>query len=148
MLTDNEIKKKGLKILVEILGDVDAEKFISLILREPFDYTHWQDALCGDETVETLSEKAMDYQAQKQGKEPEMNIVSAMNVKEKIEKQLALLNNHELIILHEIIHTIRSVKKTKRSAIAVKAAYLRVREALKNSGNLSEDILAERTEAL
>ena len=27
MLTDTEIKRKGFKILVEKLGDVDAEKF-------------------------------------------------------------------------------------------------------------------------
>lgn len=63
MLTDTEIRKKGLKVLVENLGDVDAEKFISLIIREPFDYTHWQDALWKDETVETISEKAMEYRA-------------------------------------------------------------------------------------
>ena len=68
--------------------------------------------------------------------------------RQKIEKELARLSNHELIILHEIISSIRSVKKTKRSAIALKTPYLRVREALKDSGNLSEDILAERTEAL
>jgi hypothetical protein len=41
MLTNIEIKKKGLKALVNSLGDVDAEKFISLIIKEPFDYTKW-----------------------------------------------------------------------------------------------------------
>ena len=35
MLTDTEIKRKGFKILIEKLGDVDAEKFISLIIKEP-----------------------------------------------------------------------------------------------------------------
>ena len=121
---------------------------INIIIKEPFDYTNWQDALRSDNTVELISEKAVDYRARKHGKGPKMNKVLAMNVKEKIEKELARLSNHELIILHEIIRSIRSVKKTKRSAIAVKAPYLRVREALKDSGNLSEDILAERTEAL
>jgi hypothetical protein len=28
MLTDTEIKKNGFKVLVENLGDIDAEKFI------------------------------------------------------------------------------------------------------------------------
>jgi len=42
MITDNEIKLKGLEALVSALGEVQAEKFISLILREPFDYTFWQ----------------------------------------------------------------------------------------------------------
>ncbi len=64
MLTDTEIKKKGLKVLVENLGDVDAEKFIRLITKEPFDYTQWQSSLWKDEPIEGLSEKAMRYRAQ------------------------------------------------------------------------------------
>jgi hypothetical protein len=61
MLTDTEIKRKGFKILVEKLGDVDAEKFISLINKEPFDYTQWQSTLWSDQTIDQLSEKAMNY---------------------------------------------------------------------------------------
>ena len=61
MLTDAEIKIKGFKILIENLGDVDAEKFISLINKEPFDYTQWQDSLWSDQTIDQVSEKAMDY---------------------------------------------------------------------------------------
>ncbi|MBA4408518.1 MAG: hypothetical protein C0397_03735 [Odoribacter sp.] len=61
MLTDTEIKRKGFKILVEKLGDVDAEKFISLINKEPFDYTQWQNTLWSDQTIDQVSEKAMDY---------------------------------------------------------------------------------------
>lgn len=63
MLTDTEIKKKGFRILIENLGDVDAEKFISLINKEPFDYTQWQSKLWSDQTVNQLSEKAMDYRS-------------------------------------------------------------------------------------
>ena len=61
MLTEIEIKRKGFKILVEKLGDVDAEKFISLINKEPFDYTLWQSTLWSNQTVEQISEKAMNY---------------------------------------------------------------------------------------
>lgn len=61
MLTDTEIKRKGFKILVEKLGDVDAEKFISLINKEPFDYTQWQSTLWNDQTIDQVSEKAMNY---------------------------------------------------------------------------------------
>jgi len=61
MLTDSEIKKKGLKILIENLGDLEAEKFISLIIKEPFDYTQWQSTLWNDQTVKKVSEKAMNY---------------------------------------------------------------------------------------
>lgn len=65
MLTDTEIKNTGLKILVEKLGNVDAEKFISLIIKEPFDYTKWQSSLWSDQSVVQLSEKAMEYRINK-----------------------------------------------------------------------------------
>ena len=39
MLTDTEIKIKGIQTLSETLGDIEAERFIALIQREPFDYT-------------------------------------------------------------------------------------------------------------
>ena len=37
MITDTEIKLKGVEALVVALGEVQAERCISLILREPFD---------------------------------------------------------------------------------------------------------------
>ncbi|MFK5951150.1 MAG: hypothetical protein QM500_20540 [Methylococcales bacterium] len=39
MITDTEIKSKGVQILATHLGDVEMERFIALIQREPFDYT-------------------------------------------------------------------------------------------------------------
>ena len=55
MRTDNEIRVHGLRAL----GTVEAEKFISLILREPFDYTKWQQHLWNDRTVAEISNAAM-----------------------------------------------------------------------------------------
>jgi len=63
-MTDTEIKVKGLNILVQELGDVLAEKFITLILKEPFDYTQWQRQLFDDVDILTLSGKAMEYRQQ------------------------------------------------------------------------------------
>ncbi len=40
--TDNEIKSQGIEALISALGEVQTERFISLILKEPFDYTQWQ----------------------------------------------------------------------------------------------------------
>jgi hypothetical protein len=60
MITDTELKIKGLDALVKELGDVLAEKFISLILKEPFDYTKWQRQLFADKDILTLSKNAMD----------------------------------------------------------------------------------------
>ena len=58
-ITDTEIKLQGLKALVSALGEIQAERFISLIMREPFDYTRWQEKLWTDRSVEELSELAM-----------------------------------------------------------------------------------------
>ncbi len=41
-LNTAEIKDKGMRCLVERMGVVEAEMFISIILREQFDYTKWQ----------------------------------------------------------------------------------------------------------
>jgi len=41
MRTETEIKQKGMQVLLQTLGDVDAERFFSLIQRETFDYTQW-----------------------------------------------------------------------------------------------------------
>ena len=59
MITDIEIKQRGIKALIADLGNVQAERFIALIIREPFDYTKWQRDLWPDESVEVLSKKAM-----------------------------------------------------------------------------------------
>jgi len=60
MITDTEIKQRGIKALIADLGNVQAKRFISLIIREPFDYTKWQRGLWPDESVEALSKKAME----------------------------------------------------------------------------------------
>lgn len=66
MLTDTELKRKGLRVLIDNLGDVNAEKFISLISKEPFDYTIWQSQLWKDESVDFVSEKAMEDRTKSQ----------------------------------------------------------------------------------
>ena len=57
--TDNEIKSQGVEALIASLGEVQAERFISLMLREPFDYTEWQKELWSDKSVEEISHMAM-----------------------------------------------------------------------------------------
>jgi hypothetical protein len=59
MITDTEIKIKGMASLIEGLGELNAERFITLILREPFDYTKWQRNLWHDKSVAEISEMAM-----------------------------------------------------------------------------------------
>ena len=42
MKSDTLIKSEGMKTLRFALGLVDAERFITLIHSQPFDYTEWQ----------------------------------------------------------------------------------------------------------
>ena len=59
MITDTEIKRIGVKALTKALGQVNAEKFISLMMREPFDYTKWQQHLWDERSIEEISKSAM-----------------------------------------------------------------------------------------
>ena len=57
---------KGMECLMKNLGLVEAERFISLINSESFDYTEWRkDNLFLGLTVEELSEEAMQYRREK-----------------------------------------------------------------------------------
>ena len=61
MITDTEIRIKGFKALTNALGDVQAERFIALAMREPFDYTKWQKSLWAEKTVTEISNNAMRF---------------------------------------------------------------------------------------
>ncbi len=63
MITDTEIKIKGIQVLAEHLGDVEAERFIALIQREPFDYTKWRQELDKDLSIKEISQKAMSMRS-------------------------------------------------------------------------------------
>jgi hypothetical protein len=60
-MTDNEIKIKGFCVLFESLGAVEAERFIALIMREPFDYPKWQRSLRLDKTIAAVSSLARRF---------------------------------------------------------------------------------------
>ncbi len=62
MRTDTDLKKEAFDLLSSKLGLVEAERFISLIHREDFDYTEWRKNLLPDISVRELSSKAMKYQ--------------------------------------------------------------------------------------
>jgi len=71
MMTDTEIRVKGMTALSASLSSVEAERFISLVLREPFDYTRWQSTLFKDQSLEALSESAAKHRNQ-QAKQEEV----------------------------------------------------------------------------
>jgi len=51
-----------MQALLSTLGEVKAEKFITLIIREPFDYTEWQKKLWTEKSIENISSSAMEHQ--------------------------------------------------------------------------------------
>jgi hypothetical protein len=61
MRTDTIIRNEGTQVLIENLGLIEAERFIMLINKEPFDYTQWQENLFEDMSIEEISQKATDF---------------------------------------------------------------------------------------
>lgn len=66
MISDQEIKIKGMRVLSEQLGDVEAERFVALILRDQFDYTQWRQSHRDDASVEAISREAMALRAREE----------------------------------------------------------------------------------
>lgn len=58
MKNDTLIRIEGMEALTEKLGMVEAERFIMLIRREPFDYTRWRENLFEGMSVEEISAAA------------------------------------------------------------------------------------------
>jgi len=61
MVNNTVLKQNGMRILGEHLGLVEAERFISLIISEPFDYTEWQRDLFNNLTLDELCKEADGY---------------------------------------------------------------------------------------
>lgn len=59
MKTDTEIRECGFRALVQAMGTLEAERFVALVLREPFDYTEWRQTLWEGQDVDTISRAAM-----------------------------------------------------------------------------------------
>jgi len=55
------IMNAGMDCLVERLGAIETEIFISQIIREPFDYTKWQREHYADLSVSELNKRAVEY---------------------------------------------------------------------------------------
>jgi hypothetical protein len=61
MRTTAAILNDGMDCLLERLGVLETEIFISHILREPFDYTAWQKEHYANISVQELNRKAVEY---------------------------------------------------------------------------------------
>ena len=62
-MTDNELTVKCMNILMDSVGPVDAERFVSIVNLNHFDYTEWRkDHLFVGETVDTLVDKIRAFE--------------------------------------------------------------------------------------
>ncbi len=56
-----DLMTRGMKCLTEALGVVEAERFISLVNREKFDYTKWQREYFDAMKPGEFHQKAIEY---------------------------------------------------------------------------------------
>jgi hypothetical protein len=64
MKTDAEIRHEGMRVLIESLGTVEAERFVASISKDRFDYTVWRRSGLIDVDVDALSNKAAEFSRQ------------------------------------------------------------------------------------
>lgn len=60
-ISTTEILNNGMQCLKEKLGVVEAERFISIIIREQFDYTKWQSQYYDHMPDEEFNSEAVKY---------------------------------------------------------------------------------------
>ena len=60
-MTDTGLELEAIKCLIERFGVVRTERFISLLIKEPFDYTKWQTDLYSDMSVDELFDAASNW---------------------------------------------------------------------------------------
>ena len=61
MISNMEIMNQGMNCLLEKLGTVGTEQFISVIMREQFDYTKWQQQRFDNMSSDEFQESALAY---------------------------------------------------------------------------------------
>ena len=61
MQNNTVLKDKGMRVLAEQLGLVEAERFIVLMRRELFDYTQWRQGIFINDSLDTFLTDAQNY---------------------------------------------------------------------------------------
>ena len=66
MRTDHIVRVDAMDALIATLGSVDAERFISMVKRDTFDYTEWQRKLWNNKSIEEIHLLATKHEKTKQ----------------------------------------------------------------------------------
>ena len=62
MRTDNIVCVDAINILLANLGEIDTERFITMIKRDTFDYTEWRRELFKGKSIEEIHAMATEYE--------------------------------------------------------------------------------------
>ena len=62
MRTDNVLRLEAMDALIATLGTVDAERFISMVKRDTFDYTEWQRKLWDGKSIDEIHALATEHE--------------------------------------------------------------------------------------
>ena len=62
MRTDTILRVEAMDALMAALGAIDAERFISMVKRDTFDYTEWQRKLWEGKSIEEIHAMATEYE--------------------------------------------------------------------------------------
>ena len=68
MRTDQLVRVEAMDALIASLGIVDAERFISMVKRDKFDYTEWQRKLWSGKNIEEIHAQATEHEKMKKEK--------------------------------------------------------------------------------
>lgn len=74
-----DVMDKGIDCLLENLGVVETERFISVIIREKFDYTKWRRGYLDNISAEEFNAKATSYAQTHPFKPKNANVKSRQN---------------------------------------------------------------------
>lgn len=69
ILADDALYIKGLAVLEDYLGPVEALRFLAMISREPFDYQRWRQQHFGEMSLDEILTQAQAASIQPQQKE-------------------------------------------------------------------------------
>jgi len=58
MRTDSALRYEAMDVLLRTFGPVDAERFISMVKRDTFDYTEWRRGQWNDMAIEEIFAEA------------------------------------------------------------------------------------------
>jgi len=59
--SETALRIAGMKLLMEGLGALNAERFIHSVKNEHFDYTEWQRDLWKDKTIDEIHQAATEF---------------------------------------------------------------------------------------